>query len=734
MKIINGVLVKVSEADIIDGELVIPSEVVEIGKHACAQIFELERVVIPKNVTKIDDGAFIECVNLSDVCFEGDALEYLGNSAFRECSNLAQVDLPNIQKIGAYVFEKCDALTFATFHSPDIGSNCFLDCGNLIQVNIENGNANIKENAFKNCSGLVYIDATNGVTELGENAFENCTSLLELNINSQAVVAPQALKNSNVKSLQISDLNVQLNFDYRLKSIAVDSESVSCEIGEDNYVKQVYYVDIQNNDLNNASSLNSSSAWEVGQAQIKPFSSTYVLDFDKLNFQIKDFSTAYKSIGLKSVVNWLKFIASAQNIPPNQVRLPQAEVLLTLDTPAEMREFLNNIGKYNKLSGKYRNLNIYDRAQVLKLCKLLGAFENDEKQFVQCANCLGKDLPAFIKQMSGKELQTYNEAEFLIADWFKRIDYPDKYNAKCAKFFMNYYKELLVDNKTELLAIAVNNFEDFSKAINVVTPEKIEQVLVNDMANNVPPNRKELAQLMALQGFVGKDKFEKLSQILTQAEQVYPNIYDSVQNVKSKRFDRQSATKLVDKTDANFQYEWLNKASPYNLLIGNICGCCARLGREGEDIMYKSATHSDVQTMAIKRRDGEFIGKATVYLNRDEAYAVFNNIELNRNFLSRAKNETLNEVLNAFLRGTNAFVTAYNSHAEKPLKAVTVGADRNKLYAQLCARFPQSAKLYTSIEYENYKKGGDSAKQQFIVYDATKVVEHNPQTEIKELN
>ncbi len=689
MKIVDNILIKASESDVIDGELYIPDGVTEIAKNACAQNFALERLKLPASVQSIDSGAFCECTNLRDVEFEGDTLEYLGMSAFSECTSLDQISLPKIEKMGTNCFENCDNLQMTTISGEIVGENCFINCENLIQVDFLNSPA-IKESAFKNCRGLMYLSAPNGITSIDNFAFENCKNLFSMEINSNIDVSENAFVGSAIEELKIVDKSETLKLDNQIFSFSNNQNAMIIELGDSKQTKQVIYVNHQNNKC-------------------------YKFNFEELNDRIKDFSDVYKIVGVKTLVEWVDLLSKVQNIVPEKVRLPQAEAILTLKTDEERLEFIENLGKYNKISGKYRNLNLYDRVSILKLCKLLGVFEKDDKQFVYSANILSKDFPNWFEKSSGQSLTQADGSFCLLADWFNRFEYPRNFSAKRAKFFVDNYKDLLGAQKSELLSITLNNFEDFSKSVKVVTPDKVEQILTKGMTTDVSENRKELMKLMILQGIIDRDKFEELSKILHEAEQNYPNIYDNVKDVKSKNFDRSKATKLIDNADALFQFEWLDKDSPYTLLIGNICGCCARLHGVGEDIMVKSATHPDVQTMAIKRKDGEYIGKATIYLNREEGYAVFNNIELNRNFSAHANFAQRNEVLDAFLRGVNAFVKTYNSHAVNPLRVVTVGAKNNKVISQICARLPQSKVIYPAIEYKNYC--GDSSEQQFIAYD-----------------
>ena len=70
----------------------------EIGDSAFSLCDELERVNIPPTVKIIGDCAFLCCPKLVKVNFQGEALEKIKYGAFRGCSKLAQVDLPNTVK------------------------------------------------------------------------------------------------------------------------------------------------------------------------------------------------------------------------------------------------------------------------------------------------------------------------------------------------------------------------------------------------------------------------------------------------------------------------------------------------------------------------------------------------------------------------------------------------------------------------------------------------------------
>ncbi len=690
MKIIDNILVEVDEFDYEDGILEIPEGVEKIAPNACRNLYDLEQVYLPNSLKQIGKGAFSNCEDLTAI--KGNVtLDRIEDLAFSGCVELQSVNLNKVNFIGNEAFSDCKSLRSITLDCQEFGYGVFKDCDNLIEVDLLS-RTNIGEDMFNGCRALSYIDDKYGVASIGANAFKNCKSLLQISIDSKSNIDENAFNDSSITNIKILDKDTEIYDDFPLKNLNIDNEGIEAIFGDEK-ARSIQYLN-----------------YEKG---------LYQFDLIDLENKIKDIDYVFENKSIKQIVEWIDIIQQVQKIPREKVRLPQAEAIMLLDNSKDKIEFIKNLGKYNKVSGKYRELNLNDRIQILKLCKLLGIFEDDDKQFVFGANILSKDLPNFIEKMDGVKLNEFKGTRFLITDWFKFINYPNDFSKKRAKFFVDNYKKLLEDNKINLLAISLNDFDNLSKSSNNLNIDKIEEIYMRDLPPGLSENQKELAKLMIMQGAYSSEAFSQLNNILEKAEQGYPNIFDKISAVNEEidQTMRQKATHLVDELDANIQYEWLDKDSPYNLLIGNICGCCARLGREGEDIMVKSALHSSVQTMALKKKDGEYMGKATVYINRDKGYAVFNNLELNRNYSTRAKKEDFDEVMSAFMRGAEAFVKTYNdNNKDNPLQVVTIGADKNKIIERIRERLPKSAKIYPSIEFEGYKKGGDSGKEQFVVY------------------
>ena len=98
----------------------------------------------------------------------------IGNEAFRGCSGLTSVTIPNsVTSIGNYAFYHCSKLTSVTIPNSvtSIGEGAFSGCYGLTSVTIPNSVTNIEGGAFSGCSGLTSVTIGNSVTSIGERAF-----------------------------------------------------------------------------------------------------------------------------------------------------------------------------------------------------------------------------------------------------------------------------------------------------------------------------------------------------------------------------------------------------------------------------------------------------------------------------------------------------------------------------------------------------------------------------------
>lgn len=81
----------------------------------------------------------------------------IGDSAFKECSNLTSITIPNsITSIGDYAFSRCS---------------------NLTSITIPNSVTSIGDYAFSGCSNLASITIPDSITSIGDIAFGECSNL-----------------------------------------------------------------------------------------------------------------------------------------------------------------------------------------------------------------------------------------------------------------------------------------------------------------------------------------------------------------------------------------------------------------------------------------------------------------------------------------------------------------------------------------------------------------------------
>ena len=137
-------------------------------------------------------------------------------------------------------------------------------------------------------------------------------------------------------------------------------------------------------------------------------------------------------------------------------------------------------------------------------------------------------------------------------------------------------------------------------------------------------------------------------------------------------------------------------------------------GVYGSYIAKYSAVAKDLQNVIIKDRNGVEIGKATMYINPEENYAVINEFDINHRYRRHEdemvsglynvpedhKHELVrNEIYETFRKAVMCFVEEYNlQNPVEPIIYVTVGVGANKLKRQ-CSKLPRVAPLHVPAEY-----------------------------------
>lgn len=160
----------------------------------------LTSITIPNSVSYVTESAFVDCTGISSITVsdgnakyhsEGNCLietakkqlvlgcktsvipsdgcvEIIGESAFRDCTDITSVTIPNSVK--------------------SIGSRAFLNCADLATVNFGSGLTKIGSSAFSDCTALTQIIIPEGVKSIDGAAFEGCTSLSQITVPVSATI------------------------------------------------------------------------------------------------------------------------------------------------------------------------------------------------------------------------------------------------------------------------------------------------------------------------------------------------------------------------------------------------------------------------------------------------------------------------------------------------------------------------------------------------------------------
>ena len=165
-------------------KIVLPSNITSIGVKAFSGCSSLISFIIPNGITKIASSTFASCTSLTNIEIP-ESVTSIGETAFYNCSSLTSIVIPNsVASIGRAAFQSCSSLI--SIDIPDsvkeMESETFYNCTSLSSVTIGDGLTSIATETFLSCSALTSVTIGNGVTSIGHYAFEFCSSLASLTL------------------------------------------------------------------------------------------------------------------------------------------------------------------------------------------------------------------------------------------------------------------------------------------------------------------------------------------------------------------------------------------------------------------------------------------------------------------------------------------------------------------------------------------------------------------------
>ena len=394
---------------------------------------------------------------------------------------------------------------------------------------------------------------------------------------------------------------------------------------------------------------------------------------------------------------------------------------------------LLKVSKYLDITGNKLEINADSKQNMndlLTYMSMMGSFDEDPVTR-QRANTFITEK-SLIKDDSKQQLYIGGNNIHRIFDSVE----PCGYKKDFAQLFMENYQRIIQHEKvvkSGFIGRSYNSFEKIAKHYTSnagrqrqlkLTVDRLITYLNANKFDNVDKKYEELA------GFIGEwfdsnYTWENAVKLVEDAKKAPRNIFTvtTYDEDGKPQYDRDPKHDLVGEIKDGFYFQWLPKQDYNNLVLGKYCNCCAHLEGAGNGIMRASILLDCCQNLVIKNQDGLIIAKSTLYINKDERYGVFNNVEV-----SYSVNDREREIVyKRFLEGATAFFETYNTNfPNESLTTMTIGSSRNGLNMFLTdENNHEESKIMKGINFGEHaftKSGykGDWYSKQRVVVKAPK--------------
>ena len=160
----------------------------------------------------------------------------------------------------------------------------------------------------------------------------------------------------------------------------------------------------------------------------------------------------------------------------------------------------------------------------------------------------------------------------------------------------------------------------------------------------------------------------------------------------------------VDISNKIFTYDTLAKSDIANFSIGFMTSCCARLYGAGAGAMRASILHKDMQPLVVRNDKDEIIAYSILYINREEGYAILNNIEVNRRY--EGQEERLKIIYEKMRRGAIENIEEYNKTALIPITKLNCGISTNWTAVNEYIKKNPESSIFKAPDFDDFKYAG----------------------------
>lgn len=159
------------------------SKLKAINSQAFRYCTKLETVVLPEGLERIDDEAFIGCTKMTNVIVPG-SVESIGDRAFKQCTMLTNAQIAHgVKSIGEEAFHSDWRIAEVDIPSTvtNVGANAFGGDSSIVRAGMRGDIRKISE-VFSNYGHIREFAVKEGDGKLVDALFENCRELVAVRI------------------------------------------------------------------------------------------------------------------------------------------------------------------------------------------------------------------------------------------------------------------------------------------------------------------------------------------------------------------------------------------------------------------------------------------------------------------------------------------------------------------------------------------------------------------------